>query len=72
MNDKDIDTLFTYHNPAGLDPARFDKIRNAAKDLGKCILENGGQEVDVNTSIGKLRECVYFAIASIVVPKLGE
>lgn len=71
MKDKDIDTLFTYHNPGNLDPVMFEEIRNAAKVLGKLILKNGRQEVDVNASISKLRECVYYAIASIVVPKLG-
>ena len=71
MNDNDIETLFTYHNPTGLDPMIFDEIRNMAKELGKLILKHGRQESDVKASVGKLRECVYFAIASIVVPKLG-
>ena len=72
MNDNDIEKLFTYHNPGDLDPALFDEIRSAAKVLGKIILKNGRQDVDVHASISKLRECVYFAIASIVVPKLGD
>lgn len=72
MNENDIEKLFTYHNPGDLDPLLFEEIRNAAKILGKIILKNGRQEVDVNASISKLRECIYFAIASIVVPKLGD
>lgn len=72
MNEQDIEKLFTYHNPKDLDPLLFDELRNSAKVLGNLILKHGRQEVDVNASISKLRECIYFAIASIVVPKLGD
>ena len=72
MNNKDIETLFTYHNASGLDTEMFKEIRESAQTLGKIILKYGRQEVDVNTSIGKLRECIYYAIASVVVPKLGD
>jgi hypothetical protein len=72
MDDKDIETLFTYHDADGIDTELFIEIRDAAKRLGKIILKNGHQNVDVNASIGKLRECIYYAIASIVVPKLGD
>jgi hypothetical protein len=71
-SEKDIETLFTYHNPMGLDPKRFDEIREAAKFLGKMILKHGGVEVEKERAIMKLRESVFYAIASIVVPKLGE
>ena len=71
-SEKDIETLFTYHNPTDIDLTRFEKIREAAKELGRMIIEHGGQEVDQERSICKLRECVFYAIASIVVPKTGE
>ena len=67
-----IENLFTYHKPTDIDQSRFTKIREAAKELGKMIIEYGGKEVDQERSICKLRECVFYAIASIVVPKIGE
>lgn len=67
---ENIDSLFTYHNPSGIDPMRFEKIREAAKELGRMIVENGGNEFDEDLAIQKLRECVYYAVASIVVPKI--
>jgi hypothetical protein len=72
MNNKDIEAIFTYHNPAGIDVNRFTLIREAAKHLGIMILENGGTIRDVNIAISKLRECIHFAIASIVVPDEGQ
>lgn len=66
---ENIDSLFTYHNPSGIDLMRFEKIREAAKELGRMIVEHGGNEADEERAIQKLRECVFYAIASIVVPK---
>lgn len=66
MTPKEIDEIFTYHNPVGIDPERFEKIRNAAKQLGVAILDNGGYKPDVNKSVDKLRECIFYAISSIV------
>jgi len=71
-NSEDIDNLFTYHNPSDLDPNRFTLIREAAKSLGKIIIENGGKESDIEKSLNKLRESVFYAIASIIVPNLSE
>lgn len=68
---KDIDNYFTYHNPANIDPLRFIKIRDAAKFLGQAMIENGGEEDDIDRALQMLRTSVHFAIASIVVPKIG-
>jgi hypothetical protein len=68
MNDKFIEKIFTYHNPKEIDPKRFEIIRESAKNLGRVILENGGSIEDVERSILKLRECVFYAIASIAIP----
>lgn len=68
----DIDLLFTYHNPQHIDPTRFTNIRSMANKLAKEIIENGGSDVDVSRSIQKLRECVFYAIASIAVPELSD
>lgn len=72
MKSEDIEILFTYHNPAGIDPNRFTEIREAAKVLAHKILEHGGKDADSARAIQKLRECVYYAIASIVLPDFEE
>lgn len=65
----DIDLIFTYHNPRGLDPKRFDNIRNAAKALEHEIMNHGGHKDEKKIAILKLREVVFYAIASIAVPE---
>ena len=65
----DIEKIFTYHNPKDIDPNRFIEIREAAKNLGFKILQHGGSEEDIERSIIMLRQCVFFAIASIAIPK---
>jgi|GEM_PF-5175660 hypothetical protein len=63
-----IEEYFTYHNPEGIDPKRFEIIRESAKKLAKDILENGGNSDEICKSIQSLRIVVYHAIASIVLP----
>lgn len=65
----DIEKIFTYHNPTDIDLNRFKEIRDAAKVLGNKIMEHGGFEEEKEKSIHKLRECVFYAIASIVLPE---
>jgi hypothetical protein len=73
-----LNKLFDYHNPDGIDPKRFENIRAKAKEFSMCVLENGGngdfahlygRSKDVEQSIEQIRLAVYYAIASIVVPK---
>lgn len=69
MKKNRIDELFTYHNPSDIDPNRFTAIREAAKSLAYTINEMGGDESEKRLAIYKLRECVFYAIASIVLPQ---
>ncbi len=69
MESSRIDALFTYHNPQGIDPERFTKIREAAKNLAHAINENGGDEKEIQRAIHSIRIGVFYAIASIVLPK---
>ena len=70
LSEEDIDTLFTYHNPVNVDPISFEEIRNTAKVLGKIILKHSKNDKDMARSLNKLRESIYYAIASIVVPEV--
>ncbi len=69
MNENDIENIFTYHNPTDIDPQIFKEIRDNAKELGKKILKYGHRQEDIIQAILKLRECVFYSIASIVIPK---
>lgn len=72
LTESDIDLLFTYHNPQHINPERFTEIRKAAKELALKILAHGGSEKDIVKSINKLRESLFYAIASIAVPPLSS
>ena len=69
MNDKTIDTLFTYHAALDLDVKQFEELRTGAKVLGKLMIKYGKRQDDTSLAIQKLRESLHFAIASIVVPE---
>lgn len=69
MNSDRINDLFTYNNPQGIDPHRFTIIIESAKILAEAINENGGIEEEIERSILKLHECIFYAIASIVLPE---
>lgn len=74
MSQKDeefLSNVFDYHNPEGIDSNRFFEIRQAAKDLARVILRNGNadRQHDLMQSVESIRLAVYYAIASIVVPK---
>ncbi len=64
-----IENIFTYHNPTNIDQIRFEEIRAAAKVLGNKIMEHGGIDSEKERAIHKLRECVFYSIASIVLPE---
>lgn len=68
----EIEKLLTYQTCDHIDAERFTKIRDAAKTLGKAINEFGGEDSDKMKSFQKLRECVFFAIASIVFEETKE
>lgn len=65
----DIDKIFTYHKADHIDQVRFEEIREAAKKLGRTIIKYGGSQEDKERAILKLRESVFYAIASIAIPE---
>lgn len=67
-----IEDLFTYHDAKHIDPIRFSSIRDSAKDLAYLIMKHGGSLADKERAILKLRESVYYAIASIAIPERGN
>ena len=67
--EQDIDLLFT---PQHINPERFTDIRSLANQLGKTILQHGGTNSDIERSLQRLRECVFYAIEAISVLPLSN
>jgi hypothetical protein len=65
MTQKQIEELFTYHTPKDDQPARYQAIRDKAKELAQVIVDNTPGSADQSAAIRKLRECVMTANASI-------
>jgi len=64
-NSEVIETLFTYHAPAGDQPERYRRIREKAKELALTIDECCEPGPDRTMAIRKVREAVMVANASI-------
>lgn len=61
--------LWRYHPAGHVALIRFEAIREAARKLSDAIADHGGNEHDKNQAILKLREAVFYAIASIAIPE---
>lgn len=65
-----IDQLFTYHKPEDDQPAKYEAIRNAAKEFAKVMVANTPKCADQSAALRHLRECVQTANASIALKGL--
>ena len=61
----DLNNLFTYHAPKGDQADRYQRIRQAGKDLATVILECCPASADATAAIRKAREAVMTANAAI-------
>lgn len=61
----DLDNLFTYHPPKDDQPERYVKIRAAAKDLARAILESCPSSAERTLAVRKVQEASMWANASI-------
>lgn len=66
---KDKRELFKYHTADHVKQEYFDNIRMTAKILADIIDLTPGNEEDKEKAISKLRECVFYAVASIAIPE---
>ena len=57
---------FTYQPPEPDQIVEMTKIRDAAKELALCILDNSPSSADQTAAIRKLRECVMTANLAIM------
>lgn len=66
-----LEELFTYHAPEGDQPARYQRVRTAARILVKEILESCPPCADRTAAIRKVREAQMTANASIALKGLN-
>lgn len=61
----DIENWFTYHPPDAEQAAKYIRLRDKAKEMAYCILENVPACADQTAAIRKLREAVMTANAAV-------
>jgi hypothetical protein len=61
----ELEPIFTYHPPKGDQSKRYDKLRTAAYEFAKMILECTPECPDQTAAIRKVREAVMTANAAI-------
>lgn len=67
MTKEEIDNTFKYHAPKADQPARYEAIREKAKELAELIVASTPKCADQTAAIRKLRECVMTANAAIAI-----
>lgn len=65
FTDAVIDDLFTYHPPTADQPARYEKLRAAARGFAKVMVEVTPEGADQSAAVRHLREAVMTANAAI-------
>lgn len=64
-NPQEIVRRFTYHTPKGTQPARYNLLREQAKNLALTIVANTPRCREQSLAITKLEEAIMFANAAI-------
>lgn len=62
---RDLERWFTYHPPTGDQPARYERLRSAARVLAAAIADECPAGADRDAAVRKLREAVMTANAAI-------
>jgi hypothetical protein len=65
MNNPKIDNAFTYHAPKEGQPAKYQAIREKAKELAYLVDDLVPASREQSLAITKLEECVMWANAGI-------
>jgi hypothetical protein len=63
--ENDLKNRFTYHAPNSTQPARYERIRNKAKDLAKWMMSGCPRSRELSLALTKLEEAVMWANAAI-------
>lgn len=65
MTEEQLENWFSYHRPEPDQPAKYEAIRDAARDFASVVIENTPASADQSAAIRKIREAVMTANASI-------
>lgn len=65
MNNPKLENAFTYHSPKEGQPAKYQAIREKAKELAYLIDDTVPASREQSLAITKLEECVMWANAGI-------
>ena len=60
-----LESDFTYHAPKEGQPARYEMLRSAAKELALMILENTPPSREQSLALTELETAIFWANASI-------
>lgn len=63
----DLENIFKYHAPKPGQGERYEKLRSAAKEFAKVVVECTPESADQTAAIRKIREAVMTANASIAI-----
>lgn len=67
MTNEEIDNIFTYHKPWGLQPMRYEKLREAARGIAKLIQESCPDSREKSLAFTNLQQAIMWANASIAI-----
>lgn len=65
MTRQKIENNFTYHEPTGDQPDRYERIRSKAKELAYVIEEECPESRERSLAMTKLEECSMWANAAV-------
>lgn len=65
MDDTELQNRFTYHAPKGDQPARYEQIRGAVRDVSAMISRATPECHEQELAIERLEEAVFWANAAI-------
>ena len=65
MDEKELDTRFSYHAPKFDQPAKYESIRTWAKSYAAMLVDQCPESRELSLALTKLEEAVMWANAAI-------
>lgn len=65
INQSTLDNIFTYHAPKGDQTERYQKVRDAAKEFARVILESTPQSPEQTLAVRDVQRAVMMANCAI-------
>ena len=67
MTDEQIDNIFTYHRPFGMQAERYEILRTVAGTLAKMVNESCPESREKSLAITNLQQAIMWANAAIAI-----